>query len=91
MTVEQRFYTQWYPARLFHVGAAVFFDIGRVWGDIPGANQKLGLLRDIGFGLRLANTRSGLGRVIHIDLAHPLDGGADISKLQLLITTEHSF
>lgn len=90
-TVEQRFYTDWYPFRLFRVGGAVFVDAGRVWGDTPEGPDGLGVLRDIGFGLRLANTRSGLGRVIHIDIAHPLDGDADISKLQFLISTEQSF
>jgi len=30
-TVEQRFFTDWYPFRLFRVGAAVFFDTGRTW------------------------------------------------------------
>ncbi|MCB1611777.1 MAG: BamA/TamA family outer membrane protein [Xanthomonadales bacterium] len=91
VTLEQRFYTDWYPFRLFRVGGAVFMDAGRVWGDTPEGPDNLGVLKDIGFGLRLANTRSGLGRVIHIDIAHPLDGGADISKLQFLISTEQSF
>lgn len=90
-TLEQRFYTDWYPWRLLRVGAAVFMDAGRVWGNTPEGPDGLGVLRDVGFGLRLANTRSGLGRVIHIDIAHPLDGGADISKVQFLISTETSF
>ena len=91
MTLEQRVYTGWYPGRLFRVGGAIFVDIGRVWGDTPEGADDLGTLRDFGIGLRLANTRSGLGRVIHVDLAHPLDGDAEISKVQLLISTEHSF
>lgn len=91
ITFEQRFYTDWYPARLFRVGAAVFADIGRVYGSTPEGRDEIGVMRDIGIGLRLANTRSGMGRVIHIDLAHPLDGDADISKVQLLLSTEQSF
>ena len=75
----------------FRVGGAGFFDVGRVYGSKPEGCDELGVLRDVGIGLRLANTRSGMGRVIHIDLAHPLDGGADISKLQLLLSTEQSF
>jgi len=90
LTVEQRFYTDWYPFRLFRVGGAVFADAGRVWGDTPEGPDNLGTLRDIGFGLRLANTRSS-GRVIHIDIAHPLDGDSSISTVQFLISTEQSF
>lgn len=91
VTLEQRFYTNWYPGRLFRVGAAVFVDIGRVYGSTPEGRADLGVLSDIGIGLRLANTRSGTGRVIHIDLAHPLNGGNDISSLQLLLSTEQRF
>jgi len=29
LTVEQRFYTDWYPFRLARIGAAVFGDVGR--------------------------------------------------------------
>src|SRR2546427_7441217 len=63
-TVEQRFFTDWYPFRLFRVGAAVFFDTGRTWGSAPLAAPSLGLLRDAGFGLRFGNARSGLGNVV---------------------------
>lgn len=91
LTLEQRVYTDWYPGRLFRVGAAAFVDIGRSWGDLPEGPEALGTLRDVGIGLRLANTRSGRAHVIHIDLAHPLDGSGDIDQLQFLISTRKSF
>lgn len=91
LTLEQRFYTDWYPFRLFRVGAAAFADIGRVWGSTPEGPEHLGVLHDFGIGLRLANTRSGRGRVVHIDVAHPLDGDSDISSVQFLISTEERF
>ena len=91
LTLEQRYYTKWYPFRLFHVGAAAFFDMGRTWGtDVTGADS-LGLLRDVGIGLRLGSSRSSFGNVVHIDLAFPLDGDDDIDSVQLLVTTKGSF
>jgi hemolysin activation/secretion protein len=95
-TVEERFYTHWQPLKLFNVGAAVFFDAGRSWGSDPyaqanGTGESLGWLRDFGVGLRLGSARSGLGNVLHIDLACPLDGGSAISNVQLLIETRRSF
>ena len=90
-TVEQRFYTDWYPFRLFNVGAAVFFDAGRTWGNSGIETTNLGWLKDVGVGLRLGNTRSGLGNVIHVDLAFPLDGNNDIDSLQFLVSTRKSF
>jgi len=90
-TIEQRYFTDWYPFRLFRVGGAVFFDAGRVWGDQPGSSAQAGLLRDVGFGLRIASDRSGFGRVTHIDVAFPLDGGQEIDDVQFLISTKKSF
>ncbi len=90
-TLEQRYFTDWYPFRLFRVGGAVFYDMGRTWGSAPLAQPSLGLLKDVGFGLRLGNARSGLGNVIHIDLAFPLDGDSSIQKVQFLVQTEVRF
>jgi outer membrane protein assembly factor BamA len=90
-TVEQRFFTEWYPFRLFHVGGAVFADVGRTWGDDHLGTPNLGLLKDVGFGLRLGNARSALGNVLHLDVAFPLDGEASIRDVQILLKTHRSF
>ncbi len=90
-TVEQRYFTDWYPFRLFHVGGALFFDIGRTWGNSPVADSSKELLSDVGFGLRLGSSRSGLGRVIHVDLAFPLSNSSDIDGVQFLVSTRKSF
>ncbi len=91
LTVEQRVYTDWYPFRLVRVGGAIFADVGRTWGSGVIGNSDPGLLRDVGFGLRLGNTRSGLGNVLHIDFAFPLDRIAGIQRFQFLVQTMQSF
>ncbi len=91
LTVEQRFFTDWYPFRLARVGGAIFSDVGRTWGSGVIGNSDPGLLRDVGFGLRLGNTRSGLGNVLHIDFAFPLNHIPGIQKLQFLVQTMQSF
>jgi outer membrane protein assembly factor BamA len=90
-TVEQRVYTDWYPFRLVRVGGAVFADVGRTWGTGVIGNSDPGLLKDVGFGLRLGNTRSGLGNVLHIDFAFPLNNLPGIQKFQFLVQTMQSF
>ena len=90
-TIEERWFSNWYPFRLFRVGAAAFFDMGRTWGRAPLAQPSLGLLKDAGFGLRLGNARTAFGNVIHIDLAFPLDGGSNIKRVQFLVQTERQF
>ena len=91
LSLEERYFSNWYPFRLFRVGAAVFFDMGRTWGRAPLATPSLGLLKDAGFGLRFGNARTGLGNVIHVDLAFPLDGDPSIKKVQFLVQTEQEF
>ena len=90
-TAEQRFFTSWYPFQLFNVGAAVFYDMGSTWGRDPLGTPSQGLLRDLGFGLRLGNSRSAIGNVLHIDVAFPLDGDSSIRSVQFLIETRKSF
>jgi len=91
LTIEQRFFTDWYPFRLFRVGAAMFFDVGRTWGEGPLKTGNDGMLKDIGVGLRLGNSRSGLGRMIHADIAYPLDGDSSISNVQFIVELKQSF
>jgi hypothetical protein len=91
LTLEQRFYTDWYPFRLFRVGAVMFADVGRAWGVYGTPDADLGLLRDVGVGLRIGNSRSSRGSMLHIDVAYPLDGPADIRHAQFILETSSSF
>jgi hemolysin activation/secretion protein len=90
-TVEQRYFTDWYPFRLFRVGGAVFADVGRVWGQNPAGEVNQGWLRDVGFGLRFAPTRTGFAKILHLDIAFPLDGDSSIDSVQILIESKRSF
>ncbi|MGA8757736.1 MAG: hypothetical protein WB611_15635 [Stellaceae bacterium] len=91
LTIEQRIFTDWYPFRLIRVGAAAFADVGRTWGSGVVGNSDLGLLSDAGFGLRLGNARSGLGNVLHIDIAVPLKDVPGNRRLQFLVQTMQTF
>jgi hemolysin activation/secretion protein len=91
MTLEQRYYTDWYPFNLLRVGGAVFVDIGRVWGHNPLGSDDRGWLTDIGFGLRLALTRVASEKVVHIDLAFPRNGDPTIDDVQLLVEFRRGF
>ena len=90
-TIEQRYYTNWYPFRLARVGGAIFADAGRVWGENPLGPDNREWLVDVGIGLRLAMTRLSAGRVVHIDLAFPLNDDPSIDSVQFLIESKTSF
>jgi outer membrane translocation and assembly module TamA len=91
LTVEQRVYTDWYPFRLFRVGGAVFFDVGRAWGGDLRNTENPGWLSDAGFGLRIVNCRSAFGNVLHADIAFPLNGDSNIHSMQFLLRSRATF
>ena len=89
-SIEQRYFTDWYPWKVFRVGAAAFFDVGRSFGDNPIGGESLGWLRSAGVGLRLAPTRGG-SKVFHLDVAFPLDGDPSIDSLQISFQGKRGF
>ena len=91
VTLEQRFFTDWYPFRLVRVGGAVFADAGRVWGNNPLDERRFNWLTNVGFGLRLARTRTASDKLIHLDIAFPLGGDASIDGVQVLLESKRSF
>lgn len=91
LSIEERYYTDWYPFRLFRVGFAAFADAGRTWERNALGNRSLGWLTDVGIGLRLAPTRAGAREIVHIDLAFPLDGDDSIDNVQLILEAKQSF
>ena len=91
LTAEQRYFTDWYPFRLFRVGYAAFADIGRTWGRNPVAAEPVGWLKDVGVGLRFAPTRSSGREMVHLDVAFPLDGDPSIDSVQILLESKRSF
>lgn len=91
LTLEHRVYTNWYPFRLFNVGGAVFFDSGRTWGPTLGGERPEGWLSDIGVGLRLGNSRSGLSSVIHVDFTYALDPIPGKDRFSITVDTKRGF
>ncbi|MFK8014567.1 MAG: BamA/TamA family outer membrane protein [Gammaproteobacteria bacterium] len=90
LSAEQRYFTDWYPFQLMRVGGAVFADVGRTFGDNPIGGESAGWLTNVGLGLRLALTRGG-SKVIHVDLAFPVDAPDDVDAVQFNIEAKRSF
>jgi outer membrane protein assembly factor BamA len=91
LSLEHRVFWDWYPLRLFRVGGAVFADVGRTWGEHPLGGTELGWLRDVGVGLRFAPTRTSSRKIVHLDIAFPLDGDASIDEIQINLESKKSF
>lgn len=91
VTAENRFYTDWFPFRLFRVGAAMFVDYGRAWGGSDPDPLSQRWLGDYGVGLRIASVRAAFGNVLHLDLAMPINPDPGIKKVQFLVKTKVSY
>ena len=91
LTVEQRFFSNRQLFKIANVGAAAFFDVGRAWFVGSNGEDDLGILKDVGIGLRLSPNRSGRGTMVHLDLAFPLDADGSIDSVQWLVTSKESF
>lgn len=91
LTLEHRIFTDWYPFRLVRFGTAVFFDAGRTWGRNFNGTEPYGTLKDVGFGLRFGNVRSGLGNVLHVDLSYALDARPGVKRFEVTVETRERF
>ncbi|PXX89632.1 hypothetical protein DIT71_14015 [Marinobacter vulgaris] len=91
-TLERRYFPDWHPFKLFRLGGVVFTDVGRAWfEDGRNSGPDDGVLKDVGFGLRLASSRIEVQRMAHLDFAFPLDGDDSIDRLQVLLRGRSSF
>jgi hemolysin activation/secretion protein len=88
-TAEERFYTDWYPFRLFRFGAAVFYDHGRAWSEPAAAGSRW--LSDIGFGLRIQSARAATGTTLHVDFAFPVHRDPGIKSYQFSFMSKTGF
>ena len=91
LTLEQRVYTDWYPFRLFRVGAAAFFDVGRAWKGVNQNAANPGWLSDAGVGVRLALDRTAFANVLHIDAAFPFDRAPGIKGVEIVVRSKLTF
>nr|WP_262411502.1 BamA/TamA family outer membrane protein [Halomonas utahensis] len=85
-TLERRYFPDWHPFKLFRMGGVLFTDVGRAWFDDGRNNGPAdGVLKDVGFGFRLASSRIEVQRMLHLDFAFPLDGDDSIDQVQVLL------
>jgi hypothetical protein len=87
LTVEQRFFYNWYPLKTLQFASAVFVDSGAAWNSDVGNNQ----VTDVGVGFRLIPTRTSSGRVLHFDIAIPINDRDVVGSWQIQLRTKQSF
>ena len=89
LTLEERYYSDLYIARVLRVAAAAFLDVGHAWGGMDAeARIADNTLANVGVGLRFESTRTNRDIVYHIDLARPLTEGPGVDAYQLTLTSK---
>lgn len=91
LTIEERFFLDREFFHVLRLGGAVFADVGKAWSEMPTPAAHLGVLKDVGFGLRLGQTRSAHAAMLRIDVAVPIDAIGGGLHPQILVTTGETF
>ena len=91
LTLERRHFTDYHFLNLIRMGWVAFMDAGRAWDpDVPDPLAD-DYLANLGLGLRLASSKSDVGRFLHLDLAFPLtnrdDRDVDSYELSVRVTS----
>jgi hemolysin activation/secretion protein len=88
--LEDRVYVYDDLFRLLDVGSVFFFDSGYAWPD--GHSMKVADLKNsVGFGLRVAPSRSGSNSPVRVDLAYPLNRQSGRARWSLSILAGQAF
>jgi len=90
VSLEERLYTDIDLFRLLNVGAAAFVDVGHAWFDDDDA-EDLGVLSNVGVGLRLGSSRSSRGAMLHVDFAVAIGAPDDVDDFQIAVSSRESF
>ncbi|WP_442962064.1 MULTISPECIES: hypothetical protein [unclassified Pseudoalteromonas] len=91
LNIERRFYWEYDLWRLFKVGGAAFFDLGKAYDSHLAINANESTLKNLGLGLRLAPSRANSDIMLHIDVAAPLGGPDNVDDVQWLFTVKNRF
>ena len=95
LNVEYRYFMDVHYMNLLRFAGVVFFDAGQTKMSpvVPGSGfgQDSDLLTSTGFGLRINSSKTNISRIVHIDLAFPMNEKDNVDRYQLRITSEATF
>ena len=76
---------------LFRFAGVIFLDIGQTKFSNTGIGENSDLLSSAGIGLRLNSSKTNISRIVHLDLAFPLNDRKEIDDYQVRITSDSTF
>ncbi len=91
LNLEKRYYWEYDLWRLFKVGGAAFYDLGKAYDSHITPQQREPYLHNVGLGLRLAPSRANSDLMLHLDVAVPINRPDDVDSIQWLFTVKNRF
>ena len=91
VNLEHRYFFNAHYLNLFRFASVIFFDMGQTKASEKSVGQDSELLTSAGVGIRINSSKTNVSRIIHIDLAFPLNARDDVSDYQLRITADATF
>jgi outer membrane protein assembly factor BamA len=86
LTLEERYFSDLHIWQLIRVGGAIFVDAGKTFNG-----ERDHWLASAGAGLRLSSSRAEIGKVLHLDIAFPINDRELVDSYQWLVTVKQSF
>jgi len=91
-SAEIRYYPQINVWKIFDVAGAIFYDVGKAFGDVVEENIEKNWLVSSGIGLRFYSPHTGKNNtIIHFDLTFPQSNNDDVDSVGIRIQTKKSF
>lgn len=94
-SLEYRYHSDIHIFNIIRVGAAAYIDVATLKNtqydaiDNQGYNGEL--LSGVGFGLRIASSKTNVGNVVHIDIAKPVGYQKNTGSYQVLLSARSTF
>ncbi len=94
-SLEYRYHSHLHIFNIIRVGAAAYVDVAMLQNThhLAIANEGYDgeLLSGVGFGLRIASSKTHVGNVIHIDIAKPIGYKENAGSYQVILSAENTF
>lgn len=91
VNLEHRYFFDAHYLNLFRFAGVIFFDMGQTMYSKNTVGEDSDLLTSTGMGIRINSSKTNISRIIHIDLAFPLNDKDKLDDFQLRITSSSTF
>ncbi|MBY5921230.1 hypothetical protein [Ferrimonas balearica] len=90
-SIETRYYPDVTVFQLAELGGALFYDVGRSYGDSPYPGNPQGALQSVGIGMRFYLSHTGSRNVVHVDFARPITDDREVNRWEWRVDVKQHF